>query len=76
MPPEIPTTGGSISGGSKKGKSKEDKQKEKEEKQAAAQRKRDNQEYAKSLKTVYDYQLKIDDARRKSNITSGRERKS
>ena len=76
MPPEIPTTGGSISGGSKKGKSKKDKQKEKEEKQAAAQRKRDNQEYAKSLKTVYDYQLKIDDARRKSNITSGRERKS
>ena len=66
----------STSGGSKKGKSKEDKQKEKEEKQAAAQRKRDNQEYAKSLKTVYDYQLKIDDARRKSNITSGRERKS
>lgn len=73
----------STSGGSKKGKSKEDKQKEKEdkqkqkeEKQAATQRKKDNQEYAKSLKTVYDYQLKIDDARRKSNITSGRERKS
>lgn len=62
--------------GSKKGKSKEDKQKEKEEKQAAAQRKRYNQEYAKALKTEYDYQLKIDDARRKSNITSGRERKS
>lgn len=77
--PSIETTIGgssSASGGSKKGKSKEDKQKEKEEKQAAAQRKRDNQEYAKSLKTVYDYQLKIDDARRKSNITSGRERKS
>lgn len=76
MPPEIPTTGGGTSSSSKKGKSKEDKKKEKEEKQAAAQRKRDNQEYAKSLKTVYDYQLKIDDARRKSNITSGRERKS
>lgn len=65
-----------TSSGSKKGKSKEDKQKEKEEKQAAAQRKKDNQEYAKALKTEYDYQLKIDDARRKSNITSGRERKS
>lgn len=78
IPPIETTIGGSssASGGSKKGKSKEDKQKEKEEKQAAAQRKRDNQEYAKSLKTVYDYQLKIDDARRKSNITSGRERKS
>lgn len=83
MPPEIPTAGGGTSSGSKKGKSKEDKQKEKEdkqkqkeEKQAEAQRKRDNQEYAKALKTVYDYQLKIDDARRKSNITSGRERKS
>lgn len=83
MPPEIPTAGVGTSGGSKKGKSKEDKQKEKEEKQkqkeekqAEAQRKRDNQEYAKALKTVYDYQLKIDDARRKSNITSGRERKS
>lgn len=69
--------------GSKKGKSKEDKQKEKEEKQkqkeekqAEAQRKKDNQEYAKALKTEYDYRLKIDDARRKSNITSGRERKS
>lgn len=73
----------STSGGSKKGKSKEDKQKEKEEKQkqkedkqAEAQRKKDNQEYAKALKTEYDYRLKIDDARRKSNITSGRERKS
>lgn len=83
MPPEIPIAGGGTSDGSKKGKSKEDKQKEKEEKQkqkeekqAETQRKRDNQEYAKSLKTVYDYQLKIDDARRKSNITSGRERKS
>lgn len=76
IPPEIPATGGNTSGGSKKGKSKEDKQKEKEEKQAAAQRKKDNQEYAKALKTEYDYQLKIDDARRKSNITSGRERKS
>lgn len=69
--------------GSKKGKSKEDKQKEKEEKQkqkeekqAEAQRKKDNQEYAKALKTEYDDRLKIDDARRKSNITSGRERKS
>lgn len=77
-----PSSNGTSSG-SKKGKSKEDKQKEKEEKQrqkeekqAEAQRKKDNQEYAKSLKTVYDYQLKIDDARRKSNITSGRERKS
>lgn len=78
IPPIETTIGGSssASGGSKKGKSKEDKQKEKEEKQAATQRKKDNQEYAKSLKTVYDYQLKIDDARRKSNITSGRERKS
>lgn len=70
-----PSSNGTSSS-SKKGKSKEDKQKEKEEKQAEAQRKKDNQEYAKSLKTVYDYQLKIDDARRKSNITSGRERKS
>lgn len=70
-----PSSNGNSSG-SKKGKSKEDKQKEKEEKQAAAQRKKDNQEYAKALKTEYDYQLKIDDARRKSNITSGRERKS
>lgn len=78
IPPIETIIGGSssASGGSKKGKSKEDKKKEKEEKQAEAQRKRDNQEYAKSLKTVYDYQLKIDDARRKSNITSGRERKS
>lgn len=83
MPPEISTTGGGTSDGSKKGKSKEDKQKEKEEKQkqkeekqAEAQRKRDNQEYAKALKTEYDLRLKIDDARRKSNITSGRERKS
>lgn len=83
MPPEIPTGGGGTSNGGRKGKSKEDKQKEKEEKQkqkeekqAAAQRKKDNQEYAKALKTEYDYQLKIDDARRKSNITSGRERKS
>lgn len=76
IPPEIPTGGGGTSGGSKKGKSKEDKQKEKEEKQAAAQRKKDNQEYAKALKTEYDLRLKIDDARRKSNITSGRERKS
>lgn len=73
----------STSGGSKKGKSKEDKQKEKEEKQkqkedkqAEAQRKKDNQEYAKALKTEYDLRLKIDDARRKSNITSGREKKS
>lgn len=70
-----PSSNGTSSG-SKKGKSKEDKQKEKEEKQAAAQRKKDNQEYAKALKTEYDYQLKIDDARRKSNITSGRKRKS
>lgn len=78
IPPIETTIGGSssASGGSKKGKSKEDKQKEKEDKQAEAQRKRDNQEYAKALKTEYDYQLKIDDARRKSNITSGRERKS
>ena len=83
MPPEIPTVGGGTSSDSKKGKSKEDKQKEKEEKQkqkeekqAEAQRKKDNQEYAKALKTEYDYRLKIDDARRKSNITSGRERKS
>ena len=73
----------STSSRSKKGKSKEDKQKEKEEKQkqkeekqAEAQRKKNNQEYAKALKTEYDYRLKIDDARRKSNITSGRERKS
>lgn len=78
IPPIETTIGGSssASGGSKKGKSKEDKQKEKENKQAEAQRKRDNQEYAKALKTEYDYQLKIDDARRKSNITSGRQRKS
>ena len=76
MPPEISTAGDGTSGGSKKGKSKEDKQKEKEDKQAEVQRKKDNQEYAKALKTEYDYQLKIDDARRKSNITSGRERKS
>lgn len=83
MPPEIPTVGGGTSSDSKKGKSKEDKQKEKEEKQkqkeekqAEAQRKKANQEYAKALKTEYDYRLKIDDARRKSNITSGRERKS
>lgn len=76
MPPEVPPPTVGISSDSKKGKSKEEKQKQKEEKQAAAQRKKDNQEYAKSLKTVYDYQLKIDDARRKSNITSGRERKS
>lgn len=74
---------GSTSGGGRKGKSKEDKQKEKEEKQrqkeekqAEAQRKKDNQEYAKALRTEYDLRLKIDDARRKSNITSGRERKS
>lgn len=65
-----------TSRGSKKGKFKEEKQKQKEEKQVAAQRKKDNQEYAKALKTEYDYRLKIDDARRKSNITSGRERKS
>lgn len=70
-----PSSNGTSSS-SKKGKSKEDKQKEKEDKQAEAQRKKDNQEYAKALKTEYDYQLKIDDARRKSNITSGRERKS
>lgn len=77
-----PSSNGTSSS-SKKGKSKEDKQKEKEEKQkqkeekqAEAQRKRDNQEYAKALKTEYDLRLKIDDARRKSNITSGRERKS
>lgn len=78
IPPIETTIGGSssASGGSKKGKSKEDKKKEKEEKQAEAQRKRDNQEYAKALKTEYDLRLKIDDARRKSNITSGRERKS
>lgn len=85
IPPIETTIGGSssASGGSKKGKSKEDKQKEKEDKQkqkeqkqAEAQRKKDNQEYAKALKTEYDYRLKIDDARRKSNITSGRERKS
>lgn len=78
IPPIETTIGGSssASGGSKKGKSKEDKQKEKEEKQAAVQRKKDNQEYAKALKTEYDYRLKIDDARRKSNITSGRERKT
>lgn len=85
IPPIETTIGGnsSASRGSKKGKSKEDKQKEKEEKQkqkeekqAEAQRKKDNQEYAKALKTEYDYRLKIDDARRKSNITSGRERKS
>lgn len=76
MPPEIPTGGGGASGGGRKGKSNEEKQKEKEEKQAEAQRKKDNQEYAKALRTEYDYQLKIDDARRKSNITSGRERKS
>ena len=78
IPPIETTIGGSssASGGSKKGKSKEDKQKQREEKQAEAQRKKDNQEYAKALKTEYDYQLKIDDARRKSNITSGRERKS
>lgn len=65
-----------TSRGSKKGKFKEEKQKQKEEKQVAAQRKKDNQEYAKALKTEYDYRLKIDDARRKSNITSGREKKS
>lgn len=83
MPPEIPTVGGGTSGSSKKGKSKEDKQKEKEEKQkqkeekqAEAQRKKDNQEYSKALKTEYDLRLKIDDVRRKSNITSGRERRS
>lgn len=76
MPPEIPTGGGGASGGGRKGKSNKEKQKEKEEKQAEAQRKKDNQEYAKALRTEYDYQLKIDDARRKSNITSGRERKS
>lgn len=83
MPPEIPTGGGGTSNGGRKGKSKEDKQKEKEEKQkqkeekqAEAQRKKNNQEYAKALKTEYDYRLKIDDARRKSNITSGKERKS
>lgn len=82
--PEIPTGGGTgTSGGGRKGKPKEDKQKEKEEKQkqkeekqAEAQRKRDNQEYAKALRTELDLQLKIDDARRKSNITSGRERKA
>lgn len=82
--PEIPTGGGTgTSGGGRKGKSKKDKQKEKEEKQkqkeekqAEAQRKRDNQEYAKALKAEYDLRLKIDDARRKQNITSGRERKS
>ena len=85
IPPIETTIGGNsnASGGSKKGKSKEDKQKEKEEKQkqkeekqAEAQRKKDNQEYAKALRTEYDLRLKIDDARRKSNITSGRERKS
>ena len=70
-----PSSNGTSSS-SKKGKSKEDKQKQREEKQAEAQRKKDNQEYAKALKTEYDYLLKIDDARRKSNITSGRERKS
>ena len=76
MPPEIPTGGGGASGGGRKGKSNEEKQKEKEEKQAEAQRKKDNQEYAKALRTEYDLRLKIDDARRKSNITSGRQRKS
>ena len=76
MPPEIPTGGGGTSSGGQRDKSKEDKQKQREEKQAEAQRKKDNQEYAKALKTEYDYRLKIDDARRKSNITSGRERKS
>lgn len=76
VPPEIPTGGGGTSSGGRRDKSKEDKQKQREEKQAEAQRKKDNQEYAKALKTEYDYQLKIDDARRKSNITSGRERKS
>ena len=77
-----PSSGG-ISGGSKKGKSKEDKQKEKEEKQkqkeekqAEAQRKKNNQEYAKALRTELGLRLQIDDARRKSNITSGRERKA
>jgi len=83
MAPEIPTGGGSTSGSGRKGKSNEDKQKEKEgkqrqkeEKQAEAQRKRDNQEYAKALRTELSYRLQIDDARRKSNITSGRERKA
>lgn len=83
MPPELPTDGGGTSSGGRKSKSKEDKQKEKEEKQkqkeekqAEAQRKKDNQEYAKALRTELGLRLQIDDARRKSNITSGRERKA